>query len=65
MLLSCAGAYIRFQGGNIEIHCPGQLSFKSANQSSPGPASLDEKHPGVAQGRFDEENLADMLNFSG
>jgi type VI secretion system secreted protein VgrG len=63
--LSCAGAYIRFQGGNIEIHCPGQLSFKSANQSSTGPASLDVKHPTVAQGRVKEEERASWIHFSG
>jgi type VI secretion system secreted protein VgrG len=65
MLLSCAGAYIRFKGGNIEIHCPGQLSIKCANQSCLGPTSLNEKRPSIVQGRYNEEELHQTKYFSG
>jgi uncharacterized protein (DUF2345 family) len=41
MLLACAGAYIRLKGGKIDIHCPGNLSIKSAGHSFDGPASMD------------------------
>ncbi|MDR2014973.1 MAG: DUF2345 domain-containing protein, partial [Azoarcus sp.] len=41
MLIACAGAYIRMKGGNIDIHCPGPVSFKSAGHSLDGPASMD------------------------
>lgn len=65
MLLSCAGGYIKFAGGNIDIHCPGKISFKSADHDFDDAASLDEKHPGVAQARFSEEELLMFKNFSG
>ncbi|MCL2644810.1 MAG: DUF2345 domain-containing protein, partial [Betaproteobacteria bacterium] len=41
MLIACGGAYIRMTGGNIDIHCPGPVSFKSAGRSFSGPASMD------------------------
>jgi len=65
LLLVCAGASFRMKGGNIEIHCPGKLSLKGASIDASGPTSLDEKLPGVAQGRISELNLSDMQNFSG
>jgi type VI secretion system secreted protein VgrG len=65
MLLTCAGAYIRLKGGKIDIHCPGTLSIKSDDQDFGGPASMDVKHPAVAQGRIEEEELLKMINFSG
>jgi type VI secretion system secreted protein VgrG len=41
LLLACGGAYIRLKDGNIDIHCPGNLSMKGANISFSGPASMD------------------------
>ena len=41
MVLACGGAYIRLKGGNIDVHCPGPLSFKSASHSLTGGTSMD------------------------
>ncbi|MDR2926437.1 MAG: type VI secretion system tip protein VgrG [Azoarcus sp.] len=65
LLLACGGATIRLKGGNIDIHCPGKVSVKGANHNFSGSASLDEKLPGVAQGRVSELDIPDMLDFSG
>jgi type VI secretion system secreted protein VgrG len=45
MLITCGGAYIRMKGGNIDIHCPGPVSFKSAGHSLDGPASMEVPMP--------------------
>ena len=39
-LITCGGAYIKLKDGNIDIHCPGTLSFRSANSSYSGPAEM-------------------------
>ena len=54
MLIACGGAYIRMTGGNIDIHCPGPVSFKSAGRSFSGPASM-----AVAVKSFGQEDLCD------
>ncbi len=41
LLLTSGGGYIRLKDGNIEIHCPGEVSFKGANHEMSGPASLN------------------------
>jgi type VI secretion system secreted protein VgrG len=41
VLLTSGEGYIRIKDGNIEIHCPGQISFKSAGQAAGGPTSLN------------------------
>jgi len=41
MVLACGGAYIRLKGGNIEVHAPGPLSFKSASHSLTGGTSME------------------------
>ncbi|KJH65669.1 DUF2345 domain-containing protein, partial [Chromobacterium violaceum] len=40
ILLTCGGGYIRIAGGNIEVHCPGQVSIKGASHNLSGPTSL-------------------------
>jgi len=52
LLLNCAGAYIRLKGGNIDIHCPGNASFKSAGHSFSGPASMDVALPTFPSSEF-------------
>ncbi|TJZ78713.1 DUF2345 domain-containing protein, partial [Chitiniphilus eburneus] len=40
LLLTCAGAYVRLKGGDIEIHAPGSVSFKGSGFDFSGPASM-------------------------
>ncbi|MFC7421234.1 type VI secretion system Vgr family protein [Iodobacter arcticus] len=45
ILMTAGGAYIRIKGGNIEIHCPGEVSIKGANHEISGPASMNVRLP--------------------
>ncbi|WP_246879400.1 type VI secretion system Vgr family protein [Chromobacterium violaceum] len=45
ILLACDGAYIRLQGGNIEVHAPGTISVKGASHEFSGPARVDAMLP--------------------
>ncbi len=38
VLLTAQGAYIRLQGGNIEVHGPGRMAFKAGMKELTGPA---------------------------
>ncbi|MFA1668465.1 DUF2345 domain-containing protein, partial [Chromobacterium piscinae] len=40
ILLTSGGGYIRLKGGNIEVHCPSEVSIKGASHSLSGPASI-------------------------
>ncbi len=40
LLLTCAGAYIKISGGNIELGAPGNILLKAANVQKLGAASL-------------------------
>ncbi|QTO18700.1 type VI secretion system Vgr family protein [Burkholderia seminalis] len=40
ILLTSGGAYIRIQGGNVEVHAPGKVDIKGASHTFAGPASL-------------------------
>ncbi|WP_084282691.1 type VI secretion system Vgr family protein [Deefgea rivuli] len=40
ILLACGGGYIRLKGGNIEIHCPGEVSVKGENHLLSGGARI-------------------------
>ncbi len=40
LLLTAQGAYIRLQGGNIEVHAPGKVSFKGAMKQATGAQSV-------------------------
>ncbi len=39
ILLQSGGGYIRIEGGNIEVHCPGAADFKGAQHNFGGPTS--------------------------
>jgi type VI secretion system secreted protein VgrG len=39
VLLTAGGAYIKLEGGNIEIHAPGKVEFKSSLKTLTGPKS--------------------------
>ena len=50
ILLTSGGGYIRLKGGNIEVHCPGEVSVKGASHALSGPASLSA-HAHLQQAR--------------
>ena len=54
ILLQCAGAYVRLKGGNIDVHCPGNILFKSNGQAFEGPASMNPEHPSFPEANLDE-----------
>jgi len=65
ILLTSGGAYIRIKDGGIEIHCPKKLSFKSDGHEFDGPTSLDEKLPGLPDGRLSKFESLNVQEFSG
>lgn len=40
VLLTAQGAYIKLEGGNIEVHAPGKVDFKTSKKELAGPASI-------------------------
>ena len=48
LLLTAQGAYLRLQGGNIEIHAPGNVQFKGMKQIQ-GPRSVNFIAPTLPQ----------------
>lgn len=50
LLLTAQGAYISFEGGNIELHAPGKVEFRSSKKVWTGPksSSVDHSLPVVA-----------------
>ena len=46
VVISSGGAYIKLEGGNIELGCPGDMRFKVASLKKTGPASLNMSMPG-------------------
>ncbi|KWB62462.1 type VI secretion protein [Burkholderia ubonensis] len=62
VLLTSGGAYIRIQGGNIEIHAPGKIDIKGALHALAGPASIPYDLPALPKGDLHnklELNLTD------
>jgi type VI secretion system secreted protein VgrG len=62
ILLTSGGAYIRIQGGNIEIHAPGKVDVKGAQHSFNGPTSGTYDLPALPKGDLHnklELNLTD------
>lgn len=49
VMLTSGGAYIKLAGGNIEIHCPGNVSIKGATHSIKGPTSMGADLPAFGQ----------------
>ena len=39
VLLTAQGAYIKLEGGNIEVHAPGKVEFKASKKEVAGPQS--------------------------
>jgi type VI secretion system secreted protein VgrG len=39
VLLTAQGAYIKLEGGNIEVHAPGKVEFKASKKELAGPQS--------------------------
>ncbi|MDW5419097.1 type VI secretion system Vgr family protein [Iodobacter sp. CM08] len=50
VLVTAGGGYIRLKGGDIEIHCPGEVSIKGASHDMSGPTSLNAPLPKFAKG---------------
>jgi type VI secretion system secreted protein VgrG len=40
LLLTSQGAYIKLEGGNIEVHAPGKVEFKASKKELAGPVSV-------------------------
>ena len=40
VLLTAQGAYIKLEGGNIEVHSPGKVNFKATKKELAGPLSV-------------------------
>jgi type VI secretion system secreted protein VgrG len=40
VLLTAQGAYIKLEGGNIEVHAPGKVEFKASAKELAGPVSV-------------------------
>ena len=40
VLLTAQGAYIKLEGGNIEVHAPGNVAFKASKKELAGPVSV-------------------------
>ncbi|MET3551971.1 type VI secretion system tip protein VgrG [Burkholderia sp. 567] len=62
ILLTSGGAYIRIQGGNVEIHAPGKIDIKGAQHSFNGPTSGTYDLPALPKGDLHnklELNLTD------
>jgi len=53
--LTCGGAYIKLQGGNIEIGGPGTFTVKAASHSMEGPASMNADSPAFPKGQFERK----------
>ncbi|MBV8271124.1 MAG: DUF2345 domain-containing protein, partial [Cupriavidus sp.] len=50
LTLASQGAYIKLDGGNIELGCPGSITLKTANFTWHGPASLNPPLPDLPVG---------------
>ncbi|MGK5056737.1 type VI secretion system Vgr family protein [Janthinobacterium sp. LB2P49] len=49
VLMTVQGAYLKLEGGNIEIHGPGKMEFKASMKELTGPASSAAKLPYLPQ----------------
>ena len=43
VLLTAQGAYIKLEGGNIEVHAPGKVDFKASKKELAGPQSAGQE----------------------
>lgn len=49
LLLAAAGAYIRLEGSNIQIHAPGAVTFRAGAHNFVGPGSSSVSGPGFSK----------------
>jgi type VI secretion system secreted protein VgrG len=54
VLLAAQGAYIKLEGGNIEVHAPGKVDFRASKKELAGPVSVSS--PEIAM-KVSELNL--------
>jgi type VI secretion system secreted protein VgrG len=45
ILVTCGGAYLKLEGGGVQLHCPGTLTFKGSQHNVPGPAGMNPVMP--------------------
>ncbi|WP_082752898.1 type VI secretion system Vgr family protein [Janthinobacterium sp. B9-8] len=57
VLLTSGGGYIRLKGGNIEIHCPGEVSIKGASHELSGGTSLGKTFNAMPNTKFNDKFL--------
>ena len=57
VLLTAQGAYLKLEGGNIEVHGPGKIEFKASMKELAGPvnASFDAPTLPTAKALYDEQ----------
>jgi type VI secretion system VgrG family protein len=58
VLLTAAGAYLKIQGGDIEIGAPGKAEFKGAQRGMAGPQSGGASQVTLAKAKADPCNFA-------
>jgi type VI secretion system secreted protein VgrG len=63
LLLTAGGAYIKLEGGNIQIHAPGKISIKGATHDFAGPASMEYLMPSLPRGDWDNWLDLDLDGF--
>ncbi|MDW5417819.1 type VI secretion system tip protein TssI/VgrG [Iodobacter sp. CM08] len=57
VLFTAGGGYIRLKGGNIEIHCPGEVSIKGASHELSGGTSLAKTFNEMPTTKFNDKFL--------
>uniref|UniRef100_UPI002621F182 DUF2345 domain-containing protein n=1 Tax=uncultured Deefgea sp. TaxID=1304914 RepID=UPI002621F182 len=57
VLLACGGGYIRLKGGNIDIHCPSEVSVKGASHELSGGTSLSKVLNSMPNTKFNDKFL--------
>ncbi|STQ89898.1 type VI secretion system secreted protein VgrG [Iodobacter fluviatilis] len=55
VLFTSGGGYIRLKGGNIEIHCPGEVSIKGASHELSGGTSLAKTYNEMPVSKFERK----------
>ena len=50
VLVTAQGASLRLEGGNIELHCPGQVEFKASEKELAGPKNANSTPPEFPKG---------------
>ncbi|MYM93994.1 type VI secretion system Vgr family protein [Duganella vulcania] len=52
VMLTAQGAHLKLEGGNIELHGPGTISFKASQKELTGPASATAELPRLPNGEL-------------